>query len=375
MESASNCHLESDWFFPDELSQLESVRRSFQALGASHAQARNGAWLMAVAARWLLASPTPVLQRMWHQAAHVLASHCKHKMGGRASTAVVHLRTFADWNCRRWQAGTVECGQCLPVRPALGCLKRWSEELLKALATSHVCVLVLSDMPSLAEAVARRLDGPRVAAVTEHRLFGTNASFGAGAQNYGGGGWYTANLVGDRLSPSFFGWTLLAGADARALGGKSTFGTSAALLGGIKANDIQLDLNCVPLAAQDVARQSQPHWRFKALLGGHFELVRDRMAQVWTFTKGRWEERPGFRLMEKSATPKRQQDACKMRASNLLEAQEKCRGAARCVGVMMDDGVPCDVILGLAQYEYDCPIVLSRDPARDPVISRGVGSG
>ena len=356
---ASDLHLEPNWFFPDELSQLESVQSAFQAVGASREQSRNGAWLMAVAARWLLASPTTTLQGILRKGVRVFASHCKHALGQPSSTAAVHLRTFADWSCKGWKPGTVECGQCIPRRHALGCRKQWSEELLRGVAKSRICVLVLSDMPSLAEAVVRRLDGPRIAAVSEHLLFGMNASFGARAQNYGGGEWYTANVVGDHLSPSFLGWGLLAGAEARALTSESTFGNSAALYGGIRANDLELDLRCIPAAAHDAARQSEPRWRFEALVGGQFGLTPDQNAQAWTYTKGQWEQRPGFRLTATSQIPRSKRDTCQMRAGNLSEAQAKCRGATRC-GVLMDGGVPCDVITGAAQYEYDCPIVPSR---------------
>ena len=43
-----------------------------------------------------------------------------------------------------------------------------------------------------------------------------------------------------------------------------------------------------------------------------------------------------------------------MRRSSLREAQDKCEQEARCVGVFRDEGLPCDVISGNAQYQYDC---------------------
>ena len=363
-ESKRGHNLETYWFWPSQLAQLDSVNTAFQQLGAHPSQARNGAWLMEVVARWLFGAPKIALQRMHNRGAQLLARHCKQEMLGPAvgarpfSYAVVHLRTYADWVCKSANAGTVECGQCV-AKPALGCMERWAERLHRALAPTQVCVLVLSDKPSLAETVARQLTGTNIKAVSETQLFSQNVSFGARAQNFGHGGqWYTANSV-HGLSPSFLGWTLLAGADARVVTKTSTFGASAALCGGTKRHDIQLDLQCIPEGAQEVAKTSQQNWRFEALLADAPTLQHANGAMSWTYAQGKWEARADFILQPgrddvPACTFCRASMRCKMRRSSLREAKDKCEQEARCVGVFRDKGLPCDVISGNAQYQYDC---------------------
>ena len=359
-ESKRGHVLETYWFWPDQLSQLESVNKAFQQLGARPSQARNGAWLMEVAARWLFGSPKIALQRMHHRGAQLLARHCKQEMPKPSpfSYAVVHLRTFADWSCKTVNAGATECGQCV-AKPALGCIERWAERLHRALAPTQICVLVLSDKPSLAEMVARQLTGTNMKAVSETQLFSQNVSFGARAQNFGHGGqWYTANSV-HGLSPSFLGWTLLAGADARLVTKSSTFGASAVLCGGTKRHDVQLDLLCIPEGAREVAKSSQQNWRFEALLADTPTLQHASGAMSWTYAQGKWEARADFILQPgrndaPACTFCRANMRCQMRRSSLREAKDKCEQEARCVGVFRDEGLPCDVISGNAQYQYDC---------------------